>query len=125
MDDAGVREEITMDSTNHHQSERDVQRMHTSHEELVERLARAISDDGTTDPLAGLMLRRASSPTSLGHGTSYPSFCVIAQGSKEILVGDTRYRYDPTHYLVVSASLPIATRITEASPEHPYLAIVL
>jgi AraC-like DNA-binding protein len=114
-----------MDSTNHGLSEREMQRVHASHEELVERLARALPDDGTTDPLAGLMLRRASSPTSLGHGTSYPSFCVIVQGSKEILVGDTRYRYDPTHYLVVTASLPIATRITEASPERPYLALVL
>ena len=50
---------------------------------------------------------------------------MIAQGSKEILLGDRRYRYDPAHYLITTAELPIATRITEASPERPYLSVVL
>jgi len=125
MDDAETREEAPMDSTNQRQSEREVQRVQTSHEELIERLARAIRDDGTTEPLAGLRLRRASSPTELGHGVSYPSFCVIAQGSKEILLGDNRYRYDPAQYLIATVALPIASRVAEASPERPYLGLVL
>ena len=114
-----------MDSTNRRQSEREVDRAQANREELVERLARAIRDDGTAEPLAELMLRRASSPTELGHGVSYPSFCVIAQGSKEILLGDHRYRYDPAHYLIATTALPIASRIAEASPERPYLGLVL
>jgi AraC-like DNA-binding protein len=56
---------------------------------------------------------------------SYLSFCVIAQGSKEIVLGDNRYRYDPAHYLIATATLPIATRVAEASPEHPFLGLVL
>ncbi len=114
-----------MDSTNPQPSEREVHRAHASREELVERLARAIRDDGTVEPLEGLRLRRASSPTGLRHGVSYPSFCVIAQGSKEILLGDNRYRYNPAQYLISTVELPIATRIAEASPEHPYLGLVL
>jgi AraC-like DNA-binding protein len=114
-----------MNSTNRWQSEREVHRAQASREELVERLARAIRNDGTVDPLAGLMLRRASAPTELGHGMSYLSFCVIAQGSKEIVLGDNRYRYDPAHYLIATATLPIATRVAEASPEHPFLGLVL
>jgi AraC-like DNA-binding protein len=50
---------------------------------------------------------------------------VVAQGSKEILLGDRRYRYDPAYYLIVTAELPIASRITEASKEHPYLRFLL
>jgi AraC-like DNA-binding protein len=50
---------------------------------------------------------------------------VVAQGSKEILLGDKRYRYDPAHYLIVTAALPIASRITEASQEKPYLRFLL
>jgi AraC-like DNA-binding protein len=50
---------------------------------------------------------------------------VIAQGSKEILLGDNRYRYDPAHYLIATAALPIASRVAEASPERPYLGLVL
>jgi AraC-like DNA-binding protein len=114
-----------MHSTNGQQPEREAQRAQASHEELVERLTRAIRDDGTAEPLPGLRLRRASSPTGLGHGVSFPSFCVIAQGSKELLLGDSLYRYDPAQYLISTAALPIASRVVDASPERPYLGIVL
>jgi len=114
-----------MDSVNRRQLAREVQRAQGNREELVERLAHAIRDDGTLTPLPGLMLRRASSPMELGHGVSYPSFCVIAQGSKEILLGDNRYRYDSAHYLIATTALPIASRIAEASKERPYLGLVL
>jgi AraC-like DNA-binding protein len=50
---------------------------------------------------------------------------VIAQGSKEIRLGDQCYRYDPAHYLITTAALPIASRVIEASPEQPYLGLVL
>jgi AraC-like DNA-binding protein len=114
-----------MDLMNRPQSEREAHRAQASREELVERSARAIREDGTVKPLEGLRLRRASSPTELGHGVSYPALCVIAQGSKEILLGDELYRYDPAHYLITTAALPITTRITEASEERPYLGLVL
>ena len=50
---------------------------------------------------------------------------MIAQGSKEVVLGDDCYRYDADHYLITAAALPTATRITEASEERPYLGIVL
>jgi AraC-like DNA-binding protein len=125
MDDAGTSEEVTMDLMNRPQSEREAHRAQASRDELVERIARAIREDGTVEPLEGLMLRRACSPTELGHGVSYPALCVIAQGSKEILLGDNRYRYDPAHYLITTATLPITSRITEAEEEIPYLGLVL
>jgi AraC-like DNA-binding protein len=114
-----------MDATNRWQSQREIHRAQTSHEELVEHITWAIRDDGTAEPLKELRLRRASSPTELGHGVSCPSFCVIAQGSKEVLLGDKRYQYDPAHYLIATAALPVASRITEASKERPYLGLVL
>ena len=114
-----------MDSMNLLQSEREAQMAQASRDELVERIVRAIREDGTVEPLEGLRLRRASSPTELGHGVSFPALCVIAQGSKEIWLGDNRYRYDPAHYLITTAALPITTRITEASEERQYLGLVL
>jgi AraC-like DNA-binding protein len=124
--DAGTSEEATtMDLMNRRQSEREARRAQASRDELVERIARVIREDGTVEPLEGLRLRRASSPMELGHGVSFPAFCVIAQGSKEIRLGDNRYRYDPAHYLITTAELPIASRITEASKERPYLGLVL
>jgi AraC-like DNA-binding protein len=106
-------------------SEHEQQRTQASREELVARLAQAIHDDGTTEPLDGVRLRRASAPTEIGHGVSDPSFCVIAQGSKEILLGDNRYWYDSAHYLIATTALPIASRIAEASEERPYLSVMV
>jgi AraC-like DNA-binding protein len=125
MSDERTSEEVTMDVMNRPQSEHEAHRVQTSRDELVERMARAIREDGTVETLEGLMLRRASSPTELGHGVSYPALCVIAQGSKKILLGDNLYRYDPAHYLITTAALPITSRITEASEERPYLGLVL
>ncbi len=95
------------------------------HVELVDRVMRLLPDDGFAEPLPGLHLHRASTPTGLGYGSTYPSFCVIAQGSKEIRVGDRAYVYDPEHYLITTASLPFASRIVEASPDHPYISLLL
>ncbi len=114
-----------MDMTTSEQSAREMQRVHANREELAERIARAVCYDGTAEPLEGLRLRRASAPTGLGHGVSFPSFCVIAQGSKELLLGNSLYRYNPAQYLISTAALPIATRVAEASPERPYLGVVL
>ena len=100
-------------------------RAQASRVELAQLIARFVPEDGPVELPAGVMLRRASAPTEVGHHLSSPSFCVIAQGSKELLLGESRYLYDPARYLVTSAALPIATRIAEASPERPYLAFVL
>jgi AraC-like DNA-binding protein len=125
MGDARTSEEANMDLMNRPQSEHEAHRVQASRDELVERMARGIREDGTVELLEGLRLRRASSPMELGHGVSYPALCVIAQGSKEILLGDNRYRYDPAHYLITTAALPITSRITEAEEERPYLGLVL
>ncbi|HEX5690135.1 MAG TPA: AraC family transcriptional regulator [Roseiflexaceae bacterium] len=111
--------------TANQQQDRDLRRVQANREELVERLGRAIRHDGTREPLEGVRLRRSSAPTELGYGVSFPSFCVIAQGSKELQLGDITYRYNPAHYLIATTALPIASRISEASPERPYLGVVL
>jgi AraC-like DNA-binding protein len=114
-----------MSATIRRPADNEAQRVQEISRELVERLAWAMRDEGLAEPLEGIRLRRASSPSELGHGVSSPSFCVIAQGSKEVLLGDHGYRYDPAHYLISSAALPIATRVVEASPERPYLGVVV
>jgi hypothetical protein len=65
---------------------------------------------------------RYSVPTGPIYSVSEPSFCVIVQGGKELLLGSDRYRYDASQYLLVSAGLPVVGHIVEASEERPYLA---
>ena len=44
----------------HQQAEREAQRVQAHREELVERITRAIREDGTVQPLQGLHLSRSS-----------------------------------------------------------------
>jgi AraC-like DNA-binding protein len=114
-----------MDSMNHPQSEREVRMAQAGRDELAERVARAVGEDGAVEAPGGLRLLRQSSPTPMDHGVSSPAFCVIAQGAKEVWLGDDCYRYDADRYLITAAALPTATRVTGASEERPYLGVVL
>jgi AraC-like DNA-binding protein len=119
-----MNEEVTMDAMAPQPVEREAHRAQANRDELVERIARAIREDGRVEPLKGLRLRRSSSPTEL-HSVSNPAFCVIAQGSKEIFLGNERYQYDPAHYLLFTAELPVVSQVIEASQERPYLSLSL
>src|SRR5215208_1098843 len=114
-----------MELMNHQQSEHEMQRAQAGRDELAERVARVVGEDGAVEAPGGLRLLRQSSPTPKDHGVTFPAFCVIAQGSKEVLLGDDCYRYDANHYLITAAALPTATRVTGASEERPYLGVVL
>ena len=113
-----------MNATNQ-QQERDARKMQSYRDELVERIAQAIPEDGVAEPLRGIHLARMSKPLEEVHGAMEPSFCVIAQGSKEVLLGDSRYQYDPFHYLLATIELPSARRVLEASMDRPYLSFRL
>src|SRR5437588_12065746 len=114
-----------MDVMNHQQAEREAQRIQANREELVERIARALRADGTAQPLPGLHLYRHSFPLEQVYSLVEPSMCVVAQGSKEFLLGESRYRYDPFHYLLVTVNLPYVGQVLEASKERPFLSLRL
>ena len=106
-------------------AEGEPQRLQASREELVERIARAIPEDGLIQPLPGLHLGRVSTPLERIHSVLEPSFCVIAQGSKAVYLGDSRYQYDPFNYLLTTLGLPRVSQVLEASKERPYLSLRL
>src|SRR6266436_3624023 len=106
MGDGEAREEVPMDVMNHQQAEREAQLMQANREELVERIARAMRQDGTAQPLQGLHLYRHSLPLEQVSRVVEPPLCVVAQGSTEFLLGGSRYRHDPLHYLLVTVDLP-------------------
>ncbi|MGD9561240.1 MAG: AraC family transcriptional regulator N-terminal domain-containing protein [Pyrinomonadaceae bacterium] len=96
-----------------------------SKKELVERISRALPQDGYVEALPGLVLFRSSVADKTVFSVMEPAFCVIAQGSKEIQVGDEVLRYDPGHYLITTVGLPTLGRIVEASKDRPYLGLRL
>jgi AraC-like DNA-binding protein len=112
-----------MDTRNPQQGVDEAQRAQADKAEVAARIARVVRDDGVVEPLTGLYLARSSSRTGPVYGVSAPSFCVIAQGSKEVFVGEERYVYDPAHYLLTTVELPVVSQVLEASNEQPYLSI--
>ncbi|KJH72899.1 AraC family transcriptional regulator [Aliterella atlantica] len=106
-------------------SQREAERAQANRGELVERIWQTIRQDGRIEPLKGLHFNRSSSPVEACHSLSIPAFCVIAQGSKEVLLGNDRYQYDPMNYLLATVELPIVSQILEASWERPYLSLRL
>jgi AraC-like DNA-binding protein len=125
MSDRETREEVPMNVMIHQQAEHEAQRVQANREELVVRIGRAIREDGTVQSLQGLHLYRSSLPLKPVHSVLEPSVCVIAQGSKEVLLGDSRYRYDPSQYLLATVELPRVSQVLEASKERPYLSLRL
>jgi hypothetical protein len=125
MSEKATREEITMDERDGHQRERETMIQHAYREELVERIGRVVCRDGVEEPLPGLHLARSSVSLQPVHSVVEPSICVIAQGSKEVLLGESRYHYDPAHYLLTTVALPRVSQVLSASKEHPYLSLRL
>ncbi|MDQ0207548.1 AraC family transcriptional regulator [Alkalicoccobacillus murimartini] len=54
-----------------------------------------------------------------------PALCIVAQGTKVVIMAEEIYQYDPSKYLVVSVDLPLSGEIIEASDELPYLCLRL
>src|SRR6266702_5089946 len=125
MDDGATREEVAMDVIDQRRSEREAVLLQANREELVERIGRTMRQDGTAQLLQGLHLYRHSFPLEQVYSVVEPSLCVVAQGSKEFLLGDSRYLYDPLHYLLVTVDLPNVGHVLEASKERPFLSLRL
>jgi len=54
-----------------------------------------------------------------------PSVVLVAQGSKQMLIGQDAYPYDLDHFLITSIDLPASSQVIEASPEKPCVGLVL
>lgn len=106
-------------------AERQARQIEADRAELADRIARAAAGQPIVEGAPGLFLYRVCAPTAPLHGFSDSSFCVIAQGGKQVMLGDQRFRYDPNHYLISTMGLPTVSQIDVCSPEEPYLGFRL
>ncbi len=105
--------------------EKHVSRVKADQLALAQRIASALPQDGTVEVQPGLHYRRHSRPTESVYASAQPSFCVIAQGSKDLTLGADTFRYDSAHYLITTMELPLSGKVVEATPERPYLSFRL
>src|SRR5829696_8953264 len=101
------------------------QTMQVNRAEMIARISRAVPEDGLLEAFPGVVLGRFSRPTERVYSVFHPSFCIIAQGSKQVLLGEEAFRYDPGHYLISTVALPVVTSVVEASEARPYLGFQL
>ncbi|MDM0049416.1 AraC family transcriptional regulator [Variovorax sp. J22R115] len=90
---------------------------------MIDRIT--VTDGARETAVPRLTLARASHMQHPVHAIHEPAFCVLAQGSKRVLLGDEVYIYDSSQYLVVSQNLPVSGQVIDASPEAPYLGLRL
>jgi AraC-like DNA-binding protein len=97
----------------------------------LQKLARAISRHAPNDGvfplrLAGTFaLRRGKRSSGSVHSTMGPLLCIVAQGSKIMMLGKDVLEYDPSRMLILAVDLPIAGQVTRASLREPYLGFIL
>src|SRR5437762_10247206 len=102
---------------NHREAKREKQRLQSDREELVERMARILPEDGSFEALDGFFLSRSSKPMESVHSLYQPAFCFVVQGGKRVLLGEEVFWYDPGHYLIFTVELPVVFQVEEASEE--------
>jgi AraC-like DNA-binding protein len=93
---------------------------------LARRIARFVgpAQDRATG-IRGLSLHRRTSPTAPCSMTYAPGVTVVAQGRKQVDLGQTTFVYDESRFLLTSVDLPIVSRVVEASERVPCLALAL
>ena len=90
---------------------------------LIARLCPRDSMHETAIP--GFWLIRSSTNKAPRNTLNRAVMCVVAQGSKSVLMNGQRCVYDPSRFLLVSMDLPLVGQIEEASASRPFLGCSL
>jgi AraC-like DNA-binding protein len=75
--------------------------------------------------LPNLLILREDRVTAFDAVVYEPVICLILQGAKVVTIGDRVTSLAAGDALIVSHDLPVQSRITEATPVKPYLALIL
>ena len=98
---------------------------------LLERIQSTIASDslnGTCQRVhseLGLVLLCERAPTQFEASIYEPVVCLILQGAKKTTIGDQTRVVSAGEYIVVSHDLPVLARVTQASRNKPYLAVII
>lgn len=80
---------------------------------------------GPETTIEGLRLTRAEEPSGTIRALYQTSFCVVLQGAKVTAIGEQAFHYRQGECLFASVNLPVNSRIVDAAPDKPYLALSL
>ncbi|MGX9118553.1 AraC family transcriptional regulator N-terminal domain-containing protein [Mesorhizobium sp. BHbsci] len=88
--------------------------------------ARHANRDGLAlTPVPGLRMMCVESPHRDLHSVYRPLVCLVLQGAKLMTVGREQQVFTAGQSVIVSADMPVAGRIVQASQREPYLAVAV
>ena len=94
--------------------------------ELAHAIARRTSgDEDRETAIPSLAFFRRETVTHPCACLVEPCLVLVAQGTKQMLVGEDAYPYDPDHFLINAIDLPASSQVLEASPDRPCLGLGL
>ena len=93
--------------------------------ELARLVDGAVAQDQGHARLGPVWALRSWQPTEPMHALYGPMLCLVAQGRKQVLVGDERHVYDAGRFLLNSVPLPAAGHVIEASRRRPCLGVMI
>ena len=73
----------------------------------------------------GLYMMRASGPTLPAPRLYRPALCIVAQGAKQVMLGESVFGYREGEMLVIGLESPALGKVTRASAEQPFLGLNL
>ena len=85
----------------------------------------AQSDGDYTTAIPALSLHRRSAATEPLHCIYGLGLGVIAQGSKQVMLGDDVMDYGPGQSMLTTIDLPVVSHVTQASVRRPFLGLLL
>ena len=103
---------------------------YTSETPATSALARAIRRVAQTDgdhntAIPSLTLHRRKGPTEPLHCIYNLGLGVVAQGNKQVLLGDESIDYGPGQSMLTTIDLPVVSHVTRASSAEPFLGMML
>lgn len=94
--------------------------------ELIELSRRHAPTSGTVvTALPSLQIIRSDVTHTRVHSVLRPSLCFLAQGAKEVTLGNELLRYQGGEFLFASVDLPVTGEVIEATARQPYLCLAL
>ncbi|MHB1272227.1 MAG: AraC family transcriptional regulator [Rhodanobacter sp.] len=103
-----------------------VSRLERDRTELAAIIDRSTGGNGVhATALPALSFFRAEVPGAQVCTMYEPGLALVAQGAKQLLLGEEVLHYDQANYLVTSIDLPVVSQVTRASVREPYLCAML
>lgn len=94
-------------------------------EAIVDYTDRQTGDSPYTTPISDVLIIRSDRVKRPVHRVFTPAICIVAQGAKWAMFGDSRFEYRAGEALIVGVEAPSLGRVTQASRDKPCLVLAI